>query len=359
MRVSIRPSAPVRRWTAMLFLLPAALFTCAGCDGELPPLAQEALTPQEPPPAPNYPLIVPPSVYQAIPKGKEAKIEEALREQKQVRLFRTPALLPALEIVRTREHEFNAAAKVAGLEPRLFQGLIVLECGGKVDAIDYMFRRGQGKRAHVGLGQMGSHEAQSVGLKVSMKHEEALKQETRRALRLLRRRFFDPTVKDPEALEPAIYNSFRRQMKIEEEWKRVDERFHSQKNLIASAKFLRNRMRTYNGDATLAVASYHAGGGNISKAMRLYKNTPKSVAKPNFWHLYAEDSGPAYALMSKWSDNSLNYLPTVVAAADLVEKYLNRPQEFRDEYLYWGPDDAEERLTGVPYLAAALQARQG
>jgi hypothetical protein len=47
-------------------------------------------------------------------------------------------------------------------------------------------------------------------------------------------------------------------------------------------------------------------------------------------------------------------MPKVLAAADIVEKYLNRPDEFQKEYLYWGPDNARERLASVPYAAVRV-----
>lgn len=172
---------------------------------------------------------------------------------------------------------------------------------------------------------------------------------------MIRRRYFEPELSNPKRLEPAILNSFRRQEQIIREWKQVDERFDSRKNLRASARLLRDRMRTYRGDPTLTIASYHAGGGNIGKALRLYRKSKGGASSPTYWHLYEDRSGPVYRLMSGWSDNSRNYFPTVVAAADVVEKYLNAPRQFREEYLYWGPDDAPERLASVPYIAGPAE----
>jgi hypothetical protein len=302
-------------------------------------------------PPPDYSLNIPISVQKTIPAKTASQVEEAIRTAKRTRLYRTRALLPALEIVRQRQNEFQAAARSAGLDDRLFQGLIVLECGGREDAIDYMFRQGRGRRAHVGLGQMGWIEARSAGLKVAPRFEELLKKEIRHSITLIRENLVETPKRTPEQFQAALWNSVHRQRIYVEEWRGQDERFDPQKNLKATAQLLKARLRGYKGDVTLAVAAYHAGGGNISRALRLYRLSDKTAKNVNYWSLFADRTGPVYQFMSGWSDDSRNYLPKVLAAADIVEKYLQQPEAFRSEYLYWGPDDAGERLAALPYPA--------
>jgi hypothetical protein len=303
-------------------------------------------------PPPDFALTLPASVVDGLPPSHRKEIEEVVRQQKQSPLYRTPALLPALEIVRNRPDAFKEAAKIAGLDDRLFEGLIVLECGGSDDAIDYMFRRGKGKRAHVGLGQMGWIEGRSAGLKVTPGYETRLKSEIRRSQDLLKGYLF-ASRPHPERLAPALFNSLRRQADLMLEWREADERFDPEKNLRASARLLKAKLKGYDGDYSLAIASYHAGGGNIGKALRLARASGHK-GKLTFWQLYADRTGPVYRLMSDWSDDSRNYMPKVLAAADIVEKYLNRPDEFQKEYLYWGPDNARERLAAAPYAAVRV-----
>jgi hypothetical protein len=312
------------------------------------------------PPPPDFPLQLPPSVERTLPENGRAEIEDAVRRQKRTRLYVTRALLPGLEIVRTHPQAFEEAAKLAGLDERLFEGLIVLECGGREDAVDYLFMRGRGKRAHVGLGQIGWTEGRSAGLKVTPQYETRLKAEIRRCRGLLETRSFGSGGVPESRLNAAIFNSLKRQLAILGAWRKADERFDPKKNLKAAARLLRERMSVYHGDYSLAIASYHAVGGNIGRALKLAKRSHIPMKNPGFWSLYADRSGPVYRLMSDWSDDSRNYLPKALAAADIVEKYLRQPEQFQEEYLYWGPENAAERLAALPYPAfRQIAARSG
>src|SRR5919204_1448830 len=120
--------------------------------------------------------------------------------------------------------------------------------------------------------------------------------------------------------------------KLEAARRRVDDRFDPQKALAGAVRYLTIAKRRF-GREDLAVTSYHMGIGNLESVLRDYvggkSGTPIGTVVRDDHLSYARvyfDSTPlrhpaAYALLSRFGDDSSNYYWKVLAAEDIMRLY--------------------------------------
>lgn len=115
--------------------------------------------------------------------------------------------------------------------------------------------------------------------------------------------------------------------------KKVDERKNPQKNIEAGMKYLRANFERF-GDWGLATWAYHAGEGNVAKALKLYAKANHGITLPGVGdsaklRAYVEkyditihkllSSGAVKPLTKKLNDDSAGYPYKVIATAELFK----------------------------------------
>lgn len=326
------------------------------------------------------------------------RVRFVVSDRKLRSLYRQPSLPASLALIRDHDADIRGAAEAAGMPAWLLRGLVVLEAGGSADAIDHVFMRGRGRYAHVGLCQIGPYEAIQAGIRARPDLEAEVKVTLRRLAQVEQQAAQAGGALKRQRLQARLLKLTRRLDAQLSLWKQADERFHPGKNLAAAGRLLRGKLRRYNGDLSLAVASYHAGGGNIDRAIRLYfasalrrppppdrNRLPASAAdRPlaerkallrqrdtafrealrrypvRYLDLYNQESGPVYEQMARWSDYSRTYFWKVLAAADIAERYLSEPEAFRREsasaWMALNGKDAAAGRTDVSVAPASPKA---
>ncbi|HEY3281059.1 MAG TPA: lytic transglycosylase domain-containing protein [Armatimonadota bacterium] len=317
--------------------------------------------------------LLPVSLPESFTQGYSAKDLKRLRsiiaDRKLGCIYQLPSLPRGLAMVQRYDAGIGAAADESGVPAWLLRGLVVVEASGRPDAIDHVFLSGQGRYAHVGLCQIGPHEASEAGIGARLDLETSVRAQIRRvagseqsplqrATRMGRRTSVARAMSETRRLDALIAR-----------WRKSDERFDPKKNLLAAGRLLKAKIARYAGDLTLAVASYHAGGGNLDEALGLYFTSVADLPQPpdrnhvshlesggswrkartilrqrdrdfraqlrkhhvRYLDLYRQERGPLFNRMSRWSDYSRTYVWKVLAAADIADRYLNAPEEYRQE----------------------------
>ena len=246
------------------------------------------------------------------------------------------------------------AARTAGVDPDLLEGLVLLESAGRPDAMT-----SAGTAGAVGLTQIVAETGRDLlGLRVDVRRSSHL---TRRIARERRHGRAD------------------RVRRLEAARRRVDQRFDPAVALRATARYLvfaRQRL----GRTDLALAAYHMGVGNLEDVVRRYAGQPGEgpvAGLVRARHLsYAQvyfDSTPAhhaaaYRRLSGFGDDSSNYLWKLHAGAQIMRLYrhdlarlvrlaaLQTAKNSAEEVLH--PGAATPRFADPPALRRAWDDRQ-
>jgi transglycosylase-like protein with SLT domain len=196
----------------------------------------------------------------------------------------------AARVARWRP-QVEAAAKEAGVDPDLIEGIVLLESAGRPDA-----RAGDDLEGAVGLTQILAQTASGLlGMRVDVDRSERLTRKLERA-------------RGPK--EAARLRAARA---------RVDERFDPEKSLAATGRYLKTAMDEF-GREDLAVVSYHMGIGNLQQVLAAYGDSEAGYAQLYF------DASPdrhprAYRLLAGLGDDSKTYFWRVLASREVMRLY--------------------------------------
>ena len=249
---------------------------------------------------------------------EEQLVRRAAAGTSHVLYARSPggAALTAARVARWRPR-VETAARVAGVDADLLEGLVFLESAGREDAM-----AGDIEGA-AGLTQILAETARNLlGMRVDVAR-------SRRLTGLIGR-----------AIE---HGRARRARALEDRRKSVDSRFDGVAALDGTARYLRFARRRL-GREDLAFVSYHMGIGNLEGVLAAYGEESPSYARVYF------DSTPNHHAdvqrrLAAFGDDSSNYLWKLYAARDIMRLYRHdRGGLARLESLQLAKNSAEEVL---------------
>jgi hypothetical protein len=187
--------------------------------------------------------------------------------------------------------EIERAADEAGVDPKLVEGMVLLESAGRADA-----RASVDLEGAVGLTQILAETATSLlGMEVDVRQSERLTRKLARA-------------RGP-----------RQAARIRVQRAEVDERFDPEASLAGTGRYLKMAMDEF-GREDLAVASYHMGMGNLQTVLGAYGEDDASYTQLYFDT--APDNNPrAYRILTGLGDDSKTYLWRVLASGEIMRLY--------------------------------------
>jgi hypothetical protein len=215
----------------------------------------------------------------------------------------------------------NGAARRAGVDPGLLEGLVFLESAGRSDAVTPA-----GLDGAVGLTQILPETARDL-LRMHV-DVAAAKRLTGRIQRALAR------------------GRTGRAHALERRRAQVDQRFDPRASLAGTARYL-SIARARFGRQDLAFVSYHMGIGNLESVLRAYGGGHPSYAQVYF------DSTPrrhaaAWGKLAAFGDDSANYLWKVMAARDVMGLWRHDRGELRRLAALQTAGDSAEYVLHVP-----------
>jgi hypothetical protein len=140
---------------------------------------------------------------------------------------------------------------------------------------------------------------------------------------------------------------------------KVDQRFDPAQALAATERYLAISRRHFGRD-DLAVESYHMGIGNLESVLRLYAGSgagdpAAKVVSDNgltYPQLYFDSTplhhGAAYALLSRFGDDSATYYWRLLAAEQVMHLYRTDPGQLTRLSVLHGNGDSAERVLRPP-----------
>ena len=291
-------------------------------------------------PAPGEPLVpgdtegAPfPDPFAYDPAREDELVRRATAGSSHILYARSPegAAATAARVARYRE-PVEDAAREAGVDPDLLEGLVFLESAGRPDAM-----AGDTEGA-AGLTQILAETGQNLlGMQIDVDASARL---TRQIARRERR-----------GLGVDRLRALRRS---------VDQRFDPARALEGTARYLRIARREL-GRADLAFVSYHMGIGNLQDVLRAFGETEPSYTRVYFDSTPASRPAVTRLLMS-FGDDSSNYLWKVFAAAEIMRLFRDDPEELaRRQTLQTAKNSGEEMLHpqgSVPQFADPDSLRQ-
>jgi hypothetical protein len=199
-------------------------------------------------------------------------------------------VVTARRVERWRD-QIEEAADEAEVDPDLIEGMVLLESAGRPDA-----RASDDLDGAVGLTQILAETATGLlGMEVDVEESERL---TRRLGR---------------ARGPRQADRLRAQRE------RVDERFHPEKALAGTGRYLKLAMDEL-GEEDLAVVSYHMGIGNLQQVLDAYGDEDASYAQLYFD--VSPDRHPrTHRILTGLGDDSKTYLWRVLASREIMRLY--------------------------------------
>jgi soluble lytic murein transglycosylase-like protein len=216
-----------------------------------------------------------PLVDEFFGTGTSEKVSQPIID-KQIELVSTRGAFPAsLAVIKKHEAEIRAEARAQGVPEDVALGVSLLENGGSETAVS--------SAGALGIFQLMPGTARSLGLTVN---------------------------------------------------KKVDDRKNVSKSIAAGVSYLKMNYDRF-GDWGLATWAYHAGEGNVAKALKLYAKANSGVnlvglkEAPKLHDYVANNNVTIHKLLSsaavkpmtkKLSDDSAGYPYKVIATATLFEK---------------------------------------
>jgi hypothetical protein len=259
-----------------------------------------------------------PDPFAYSPDNEAALVRRAAAGTSHVLYARSPggAIATAERVARWRP-QVEAAARSAGVDPDLLEGLVFLESAGREDAL------AGGIDGAAGLTQIVAETARNLlGMHVDVERSGRLTRRIERALMHGR------------LLELQALRAKRRA---------VDERFDPVKALAGTARYLTLARRTLHRE-DLAFVAYHMGIGNLQGVLSAYGAGTTSYARVYF------DSTPTrhadvQRRLAAFGDDSSNYLWKLYAAREIMRLHRHdRPELVRLEALQTAKNSAEEVL---------------
>jgi soluble lytic murein transglycosylase-like protein len=280
-------------------------------------------------PAPGVPLVpTPPSgddggtpvpdPFAYDPDQEDALVKRAAAGTSHVLYARSPggAVATAERVARWRP-QVEAAAREAGVQPDLLEGLVFLESAGREDAM------AGGLESAVGLTQILAETGDNLlGMRVDLERSARL---TRRIDRALRR------------------GRVLKAQELRRERRAADERFDPAKALAGTARYL-TIARENLGREDLAFVSYHMGIGNLQDVLADYGG-----GRPSYAQVYFDSTptrhAPAQRRLAAFGDDSSNYLWKLYAAREVMRLLReDRGELERLQALHGAKASAEEVL---------------
>lgn len=201
--------------------------------------------------------------------------------------------------VATFREPVEAAARQAGVNPDLLEGLVFLESAGRPDA-----RAPGGIEGAAGLTQILGETAQNLlQMDVDLERSGSYTRRLERALR------------DGNLKRAAALNRARR---------RVDDRFDPPKALAGTARYLKFALSELGGREDLAFVSYHMGVGNLKNVLEAFGGGPRPYVELYFASSPTRHK-PAYDQLASFGDDSSNYYWKLLAARDIMRAYRKDP----------------------------------
>lgn len=201
--------------------------------------------------------------------------------------------------VATFRDEVEVAAKQAGVNPDLLEGLVFLESAGRPEA-----RAPGGIEGAAGLTQILGETAQNLlGMDVDLDKSGSYTRRLERAVR------------EGNLPRAAALNRARR---------RVDDRFDPAKALAGTARYLQLALKEFKGREDLAFVSYHMGMGNLNDVIEAFGGGVRPYVELYFASTPREHKA-AYAKLVSFGDDSSNYYWKLLAARDIMRAYRKDP----------------------------------
>ena len=201
--------------------------------------------------------------------------------------------------VATFRKDVEAAAKTAGVNPDLLEGLVFLESAGRPDA-----RAPGGIEGAAGLTQILGETGQNLlDMDIDLDKSGSY---TRR---------LDRAVRDGNLKRAAALNRARR---------RVDDRFDPPKALAGTARYLQLALKEFDGREDLAFVSYHMGMGNLNNVIEAFGGGPRPYVELYFASSPTRHKA-AYDKLASFGDDSSNYYWKLLAARDIMRAYRKDP----------------------------------
>ncbi|MBE2316868.1 lytic transglycosylase domain-containing protein [Solirubrobacter sp. CPCC 204708] len=208
----------------------------------------------------------------------------------------------AARVARFRE-PVEAAAREAGVNPDLLEGLVFLESAGRPDVL-----APGGIESAAGLTQILAETGQNLlDMDIDLERSRSYTRRLETAQR--------------EANGPRIRALTRARA-------RVDDRFDPAKALAGTARYLKLALAEFDGREDLALVSYHMGMGNLNNVLEAFGGGPRPYVELYF------DSNPrrhraAHDLLVGFGDDSSNYYWKLLAARDVMRAHRQDPEALR------------------------------
>jgi hypothetical protein len=209
----------------------------------------------------------------------------------------------------------EAAATTAGVDPSLVEAIVLLESGGRSDAMAEGDPAGAAGLTQI-LPQTGRD---LLGMRIDVSASRRLTRQIAAARKLHQSSLI---------------------ARLERQRRRIDQRFDPAAALAATGRYLAFALPKF-GRSDFAVTSYHMGVGNLADVIRAYARPGKKLLavhvvaerKLTYAQLYF-DSAPhnhpgAYRLLAALGDNSDTYYWRMLAAREIMALYRSNPGELR------------------------------
>jgi hypothetical protein len=252
----------------------------------------------------------------------------------EILIDRSPGGAPATaqRVARFRK-QVEAAARQAGVNPDLLEGLVFLESAGRPDV-----RAPGGIEGAAGLTQILAETGQNLlGMKIDLEKSASY---TRRQ---------DKALRQGNLPRAAALNRARR---------RVDDRFDPAQALAATARYLTLAKQRF-GREDLALVSYHMGMGNLENVLRDFGGGRRPYAELYFASTPRRHA-KAYRRLTGLGDDSANYFWKLNAAAEIMRTYRRGqevvPRGGREVLLRNAPQGDLRALSGTPEDTALTAA---
>ena len=230
-----------------------------------------------------------PDPYAWTPAREVALVAEAAHGTGHLLFTLSPGGAEASAARTARWHGLVAgAARQAGVEPNLLEGLVFLESAGRADAVTPA-----GIDGAVGLTQILPETARDL---LHMHVDVAASKRLTRRIAGARTR--------------------RRVAALERRRAQADQRFDPRASLAGTSRYLSLARQRF-GRQDLAFVSYHMGIGNLESVLRDYGAGNVSYARVYFDSTPARHAA-AWRRLATFGDDSSNYLWKVMAARDVM-----------------------------------------
>jgi len=212
----------------------------------------------------------------------------------------------------------DRAAKAGGIDPNMLEAVVFLESAGRPDVV-----AGNDLSGATGLTQiLAETGTKLLGMHVNL---AASKRLTRR-------------------IDNA--RSAKGRQRLERSRMRVDQRFDPARSLAATVRYLTIARKQF-GQDDFAFTSYHMGIGNLQSVLRDYGGGKDLTYAQVYFDSSPLNHPKAYALLSRFGDDSSNYYWKLLAARDIMHG-LTTARSGRAALLTGAPQGDRRQLSGTP-----------